>query len=36
MNSKLEFRDSQQIQMIKQQKISNNFISDFNFFAISV
>ncbi len=33
MNSKLEIRNSKQIQ-IKQQKIPNKLISDFNFFAI--
>jgi len=31
MNSKLEIRNSKQIQMIKKQKIPNKLISDFNF-----
>ncbi len=30
-NSKLEFRNSKQIQMIKKQKIPNNFVLDFDF-----
>jgi len=30
MNSKLEIRNSKQIQMIKKQKIPNKFIADFD------
>ena len=30
-NSKLEIRNSKQIQMIKKYKISNNLVSDFRF-----